>query len=342
MRKILATALAVAAVSAIGIADVQAKTMKVQASSGSGDWAHRFMTDGWQQKVGVMTGGSLELEVLATKAVVPHRETIDAVANGILDGDLNAVSYFAGRDPAFGIIGDLIAGYDTPEQVRMFCQEGGGKEILQKLYDKHANGQVHVVGCGPYTKEALVAKVPIRTVEDLKGVKIRSPEGLAADVFRRAGAAPVSLPFSEVFTSLDKGIVDAADASAFVNNEASGMHKIAKFPIYPGIHSMAVLQFIVNKDYWEKLSEQERTVLEVWYVAAYTTMLRQADLQDRDLVAEYKKSGEVEIVDWSKEDRQKFREIAVAAWEDAASKSDLAREALDAHLSFMRRVGLLD
>ena len=120
------------------------------------------------------------------------------------------------------------------------------------------------------------------------------------------------------------------------------MHKIAKFPIYPGIHSMAVLQFIVNKDYWEKLSDQERTVLEVWYTAAYTTMLREADLQDRDLVAEYKKSGEVEIVDWSKEDRQKFREIAVAAWEEAASKSDLAQEALDAHLSFMRRIGLLD
>ena len=101
MRKIIATDLAVAAVSAIGIADVQAKTMKVQASSSPGDWAHRFMTDGWQQKVGIISGGSIEVEVLATKAVVPHRETVDAVANGILDGDLNAVSYFAGRDPRF-------------------------------------------------------------------------------------------------------------------------------------------------------------------------------------------------------------------------------------------------
>lgn len=342
MRKIFATAVAVAAITVIGVADVQAKTMKVQASSRSGDWAHRFMTDGWQQKVGIMSGGSLELEVLATKAVVPHRETIDAVANGILDGDLNAVSYFAGRDPAFGIIGDLIAGYDTPEQVRMFCQEGGGKEILQKLYDKHTDGRVHVVGCGPYTKEALVSTVPINGVDDFAGVKIRSPEGLAADVFRRAGATPVSLPFSEVYTSLEKGVVDAADASAFVNNEASGMHKIAKYPLYPGIHSMAVLQFIVNKDYWESLTEAERTILEVWYVAAYTTMRRQADLQDRELVAEYGESGDLTIIDWPASERRKFREIAVAAWEDAASKSELAREALDAHVAFMKKIGLLD
>ena len=113
-----------------------AKELKVQASSKAGDWAHRFMTDNWGPKLGTMSGGVVSIDVLPTKAVVPHRETIDAVANGILDGDLNAVSYFSGRDPAFAIIGDLIAGYDTVDQVRTFCMHAGGKEILQKLYDK--------------------------------------------------------------------------------------------------------------------------------------------------------------------------------------------------------------
>lgn len=342
MRKTLIAAMAAMTVSAFAIGDVDARTLKLQASSSPGDWAHRFMTEGWQQKVGIMSGGSIEVEVLATKAVVPHRETVDAVANGILDGDLNAVSYFAGRDPAFGIIGDLIAGYDTPDQVRTFCAEGGGKEVLQKIYDTLWAGKIHVIGCGPYTKEALVSTVPIKGVADFAGVKIRSPEGLAADVFRLAGASPVSIPFSEVYTSLDKGIVDAADASAFVNNEASGMHKVAKFPIYPGIHSMAVLQFIVNKDVWDGLTDAERTILEVWYNAAYITMLRQADLQDRDLVAEYKANGKVTIIDWPQEERNKFRKIAVEAWENAAAKSPLAREALDAHISYMKRIGLLD
>ena len=106
-----------------------AKTLKVQSSSKGGDWAHRFMTDKAAPKLELMTSGSLKIDVLPTKAVVPHRETIDAVANGILDGDLNAVSYFAGRDPAFAIIGDLIAGYDTVDQVRTFCQYGGGKAV---------------------------------------------------------------------------------------------------------------------------------------------------------------------------------------------------------------------
>jgi TRAP-type C4-dicarboxylate transport system substrate-binding protein len=105
---------------------------------------------------------------------------------------------------------------------------------------------------------------------------------------------------------------------------------------------MAVLQFIMNKDVWNSLSPSEQTILEVWYVSAYTTMRRQADLQDRELVAGYKQSGEVEIVDWTFEERKKFREIAVEAWEEAAAKSDLAQEALNTHLAFMRKIGLLD
>jgi len=318
-----------------------AKTLKVQSSSKAGDWAHRFMTDKWAPKLGVMTGGSVAIDVLPTKAVVPHRETIDAVANGILDGDLNAVSYFSGRDPAFAIIGDLIAGYDTVDQVRTFCQYGGGKEILQKLYDKYTKGKVHVVGCGPYAKEAFVSTVPIKTVADFKGVKVRSPEGLAAEVFKRAGAAPVSLPFSEVYTALEKKVIDAADASAHVNNNASGMYKVAKYPIYPGIHSMAVLQFIVNKKVWDGLGPQGQTALETWYQAAYDAMRREADLEDQAIAKEQRAGNDITVIDWTTEERAKFREIAVGAWEDFAKKSPLAKEALDAHLNYMRATGLL-
>ena len=57
------------------------------------------MTENWKQ-LEVVTNGSLKMDVLPTKVVVLHRETTDAVANGILDGDMNAIAYFAGRDPS--------------------------------------------------------------------------------------------------------------------------------------------------------------------------------------------------------------------------------------------------
>lgn len=342
IRLLIAATSATAVVVALGVGAAAAQTtLKLQASSAPGDWAHRYMTEDWGPKLSEMTNGALAIEVLPTKAVVPHTETMDAVANGILDGDLNAVSYFSGKDPAFAIIGDLIAGYDTVDQVRTFCMHGGGKEILQKLYDEYADGQIHVVGCGPYAKEALVSTIPIESVGDLEGVKIRSPEGLAAEVFRRAGASPVSLPFSEVYTALEKKLVDAADASALVNNDASGMQKVAKYPIYPGIHSMAVLQFVVNKDLWDSLTPGEQTALEVWYSAAYDSMRRDADLLDREIADQYRAGEDVTVVDWPQEERDKFREIAKGAWEDFAAKSPLAQEALDAHVEYMKSTGLL-
>ena len=335
--------LSVAVAASIMVSSANALTIKVQASSKAGDWAHKFMTERYAPKLKAMTGGSLAITVLPTKSVVPYKETIDAVASGILDGDLNAISYFSGRDPAFAMIGDLIAGWDTPEQLQKYCMTGGGKEMLQKMYDtlKVTAGKIHVIGCSPYSREALVSKTKITTVAGLKGVKIRSPEGLAAEVFRLVGAAPSALPFSEVYTSLEKGIVDAADASAYINNTNSGMHKVAKFPIYPGIHSMANLQFIMNKKKWNKLSKGHQTALEVWYIAAYTEMRRAADVEDKEQVAKDKAGGDITVIDWVQEERDKFRKIAVNAWENFAKKSPLAREALNSQLAFMKKMGML-
>lgn len=345
MKKTLLIAGALTGALALGVASptvYAAETLKFQASSKSGDWAMQFYQR-WVEKFNRMSGpDGVQMEILPTGAVVPYRETIDAVANGIISGDLNAISYFTGRDQAFSIMGDLIAGYDTVDQMQTFCQYGGGKELLQKIYDKYTGGNTHVIGCGPYTREAFVSTKPINTIADLKGIKVRSPEGLASDVFRRAGAAPVSLPFSEVYTSLEKGLVEAADASSYVNNNTSGMHKVAKYPIYPGIHSMAVLQLVMNKRAFDNLSEADQEMLDVWYIAMTASMMRESDIGDRELVAEHNAGGDITVIDWPQDSRDALREIAVEAWGVAASKSPLAKEALDAHLGFMKKMGLLE
>ena len=167
-----------------------AEVLKVQGSYTAGQFAFKLINDVWAPKLKAMTGGEIGIEVLPTRSVVPHRETPDAVARGVLDGDLTAVAYFSGRDAGFAVMGDLIAGYDSPDQQQSFCRYGGGNEIMQELFEKILPGKIHVVGCTPYSRESLVAAVPIRSLAEMKGKKIRSPEGLAADVFRRAGATP--------------------------------------------------------------------------------------------------------------------------------------------------------
>ncbi|CCN33604.1 TRAP dicarboxylate transporter-DctP subunit [Vibrio nigripulchritudo SO65] len=316
-------------------------TLIVQTSTQSGGFSFQYLKDHWLPELEKRSDGSLKIQLMPIKSVMPRNETPEGVAVGILGGDLTSIAYFSGRNPAFAILGDLIGGYDSPQQVQDFCKNGGGAEVLQQTWDKVKPRSIHVVGCGAVSKEALVAKTPIRSVDDLKGIKIRSPEGLAAAVFRLAGASPVNIPFSEVFTSLEKGVVDAADASAYVNNDQNGFHQIAKYPLYPGIHSMAVHQFTVGKRTWIKLTTEQQTILTDWYYDAYADLLNALDKEDKKLVERDRAGSDIEVIDWAQEERDKFRAIAKTAWEKAASQSKEARAALDAHYKYMKSKGLL-
>ena len=316
------------------------RVLKIQTSSNASHASLAYLNEHWTPKLEAMTGGTLGIELLPIESVVPHRETPEAIGVGILDGDLTSINYFAGTDPAFALMGDLIAGYDSADQIQAFCAQGGGKEMLQKLFDAHFPG-VHVVGCGAYAREAFVSTVPVEGVDGLKGLKIRSPEGLAADVFKRAGAAPVSMSGSEVYSALEKGVIDAADNSAYANNDANGLHKVAKFPIFPGIHSTPILQFTVGQQVWDELTDQQKTALETWYLAAYNGLRQHFDRLDRQLVARDKAAGELTVIDWPQGERDRFRAIAQEAWGAFAEGSPLAKEVYDAHISFMKEAGLL-
>lgn len=329
------------ATTVIGCAAVaQAETFNIQTSFNAGDFSTQYITENWLPKIKERTDSRIQIVLTPNGSVVPAKETPAAVAAGVLDGDFTSVNYFAGLEPAYAIMGDLISGYDTPEQMLGFCKDGGGEAMMQKAADAVTSGEVTVVACGPYSREALVARTPIRTFEDLSGMKIRSPEGLAAAVFSAAGASPVSIPFSEVFGALEKGIVDAADASAYVNNDATGLQDVAPFPLYPGIHSMPSMQLTVNTEKWNNLSGEDRTTLRDWWYEAMFAMAAEVSKLDAEIAARDDATDDIEVIDWAQEDRDKLRVVAREQWEDYATKSALAKEALDANIAYMTDIGL--
>lgn len=317
-----------------------AETWTVQTSMPSGSAIFKHVAE-WTKKLSTMTEGAIEVNLVPAGSVVPHNETMDAIADGILQGDFTATVYFGGRDKVFAVMGDLVAGYDTPWQYLSYCYQGGGLEIFQQAFDKYGDGNIKVIGCSPYARESFTSTIPIKSVADLKGVKLRSPEGLAAEVFKRAGAAPVGLPGSEIITSLQKGVIQAADYSSYTEDKSVGMHDIAKYPIYPGIHSMPVLHFTVNNDKWQALSEAHKLILDVWYRAAMMDLIQTLEVSDRELVAADTAGNDINVIDWSQEERDKFRAIAMTAWEDFAKGSDLAKKSYDSNIAFMKKMGLL-
>ena len=289
------------------------------------------------ERVGDMTGGRLQIEPLAVGSIVAYNETLDAVGAGLLDAQHGGTGYFAGKDAAFALIGDLSGGYETPHQMQMWFEYGGGKELARELFAAYG---LYYVGGVWWGVESIPSKKPIRTLEDFKGVKIRTPEGMGQEIFKLIGAAPVNIPGAEVYTALERGVVDASDWGTLGMNQDLGYHRIAPYPLYPGFHSMPMADVAVNMDRWNELPDDIKALVEMAVGDFAREMVERISLQDAEAAAAAESEG-VELISWSVEDRRKFREIAATVWAEYAARSPMAKRIYDSQMSFLRRLGLL-
>jgi len=289
-------------------------------------------------RVAELTDGRLEITPLPVGAVVGYTETLEAVSAGLLDGHQSGAGYFAGKDAAFALLADLNGGYESARQAEMWLYYGGGLELARELYARY---DVYYVGGVWWGVESIPAKTPIRGVADFEGIKMRAPEGMAQEIFRRIGAAPVNIPGSEIYTALERGVIDATDWGTLGMNHELGFHRIAPFPLYPGFHSMPTAEVAVNMDRWNELPDDLKAIVEVAVRDFGREMVERIGLQDAAAAAEAEAAG-VELVDWSAEERRKFREVAADVWKTYAERSDMARRMYDSHIDFMKTLGLLD
>ena len=219
----------------------------------------------------------------------------------------------------------MVGAWSHPSQLFDMMDNGGGAAIFDKLLNTY---NVKLLGVASTGVEAFVSKIPIRKVDDFKGVKLRAPQGMVNNVFTAVGATPVNLPGSEVYTSLEKGVIDASDYTVFATNQAQGMNTIARFPIYPGFHSMPTMQVTMNLDVWKALPDDLKAVMIKNVERFATYMVEQHEMLDLKAVEQAKAEG-IEVVSWPDEEVAKFREIAKSQW-PKWSNSPVAKEWADA------------
>lgn len=311
--------------------------LKVQSSDPAGDQNFLIQKE-WADKLAKDSGGRLEIDLLPTGSVVKHTETLDSIKMGVLDGHLTATGYFSGKDPAFGLLGNMVGAWSDTSQLLDYMNNGGGNELLTELYKPYG---VKFVGASTTGVEAFVSKKPLDGVDDLKGLKLRAPEGLVQKVFAAAGASPVNLPGSEVYTGLSKGVIDAADYTVFSTNQKNGLNDIAPHPVQPGFHSLPLIDMSISQKKWDALPKDLQDLLtqSVKDLAIdITSKLKAADIK---AVEEAKKNPKITIHDWSAEERKKFRAIAKTQWEEFAKSSPNAQKVFDSVTSYLKSKGLL-
>ncbi|MFD0981927.1 TRAP transporter substrate-binding protein [Tropicimonas aquimaris] len=318
-------------------ASAQEYSFRFQSSDPAGNPNFEYQV-GWTEVLKEMTDGKVVVEMLPVGTIVDYKETLDAVGAGILDGHICDTSYFTGKDPAFGLIANPVGAWSDPAQMIDFVENGGGAELMRELQEPYG---VYFIGVSTPGLEAFVSKVPLDGVDDLKGVKMRSPEGAIANVFRAAGAAPVNLPASEVYTALDKGVIDAADYSVFSVNNEQGLNEIAKHPVYPGFHSLPLVEVSMNKAKWDALPED---IQKAFYDSVKVFQETQVGgLMERDQAAVAAAEAEgITVHNWSPEERAKFRALAKEEWKSLAEGSPMAQKVYETLTTYLTENGLLN
>ena len=297
----------------------------------SGKLAAQYIED-----VQAMSGGQIEIEMFYSSSVVKSVETFDAAATGILDCDMTGGGYQTGKNPAFQFVADIMGGYSTPYQQLSWLYFGGGKEAAKPLYNKYG---MELVGWWVYGQESFASSKPIAKVADFDGWKFRSPPGMETKIFEKLGAKPIVMDFTEIFTALETGIIDGADASGLANNVGLGLYDLVKFANFPGFHSMPSDHLACNKAVWDAMPAAHRRIMEVAMEALALRTALTFEKKNAEAAAMLRTQG-VTLSEWNSEELAKFRAAAQATWPEFATTPE-AKALVEAHMAYLTQLGLV-
>jgi TRAP-type mannitol/chloroaromatic compound transport system substrate-binding protein len=310
-------------------------TWKVQTSWPGGIGLDIFKQ--WCNSIVEKTGGELAFQPFGAKDVVGEFQLFDAVKNGVLDAMNPFTLYWAGRMPAAVFLSSYPMGLRQPGEWDVFYYGLGGLELARDLFAKQGMYFVGPIHHGP---NIIHSKVPIRSIEDFRGRKMRLPGGMVAELFQAAGAKTTLLPGSEIFPALEKGTIDVADYVGPAINYALGFHQVTKYismgpPGFMSIYQpVDLMDLTVGMNSWNKLSDKMKQFVEM-EVHVYSDM-HHAAIQKADQAA-WKKFTEAgtEITRLGEDDVEAFTELAVPLWFKWANKDPAAARAFKIQLDYM-------
>ncbi len=310
-------------------------TWKIQTSWPGGIGLEIFKD--WANGIADKTGGELAFQPFGAKDVVGDFQLFDAVKNGVLDAMNPFTLYWAGRMPAAVFLSSYPLGLRTEGEWDTFFYGLGGLEIARGLF---AAFDMHYVGPIQHGPNIIHSKVPIRSIDDFKGRKMRVPGGMVAELFSAAGAKTTLLPGSEIFPALEKGTIDVADYVGPAVNYALGFHQVTDFismgpPGFMSIYQpVDLMDLTVGMKSWNALSPQMKQFVES-EVHVYSD-IHFATIQAADQTAwkEFDKAGTV-VTRLSQEDVDKFTALAVPLWFNWANKDKSAAQIFAIQLEYM-------
>ncbi len=210
------------------------------------------------ERIRALSGGRIDITVYAAGELVPAFGVLEAVGNGVADIGHTASFYWQGKMAAATFFTTVPFGL-TPTEHVAWIDVGGGQTLWDELYAPFGvkpfmGGNTGVCMGGWFRRQ-------INSLADLRGLKLRSL-GLGGEVYRRLGATPQTTPPAEILTSLQTGVLDAAEFVGPGTDIALGLYRVAPFYYYPGFNKPnGTGECIVALQAWNTLSDELKAVV---------------------------------------------------------------------------------
>jgi TRAP-type mannitol/chloroaromatic compound transport system substrate-binding protein len=289
------------------------------------------------KRVEEATGGQLKIQVFAGGELVPPLGVFDAVSEGTVECGSGASYYWAGKVPAAQWFAAVPFGFNA-QGINAWFYSGGGLQLWEEVYAPfnvipRPQGNTGVQMGGWFRKD-------MNTIDDYKGLKMRIP-GLGGKVISKAGGTVVLLPGGEIFTSLERGVIDATEWVGPMHDLRMGFYKAAKNYYYPGWHEPGTcLEVMFNKKAYESLPVELQQTIDA--VAAETNMWSLSEFEAgngaalQTLISEHN----VNLVRFPDQLMDDLRKLSVETLEEEADKDPMSRKVHDAFKKFKAQVGV--
>ncbi len=286
------------------------------------------------EMIGVMSGGRLKVQVYGGGELVPPLQAFDAVSQGMVEMGHGAAYYWAGKAPAAQFFAAVPFGMNA-QGMNAWLYTGGGMKLWEELYAPFnlkpmLAGNTGVQMGGWFNRE-------INSIADFKGLKMRIP-GLGGKVLAKAGGTAVLSPGGELYTNLERGVIDATEWVGPYNDYKMGFHKVAKYYYSPGWHEPGtVLESFVNKKAFEALPKDLQEIVTTAAVASNMWMLCESETQNNLYLDKLVKEEGVQLRTFPKEVLKQLRVYADEVIAEVVASDPMSKKVYESFSKFQKQ-----
>jgi TRAP-type mannitol/chloroaromatic compound transport system substrate-binding protein len=281
-----------------------------------------------------MSGGRFKMKLYAKGELVPALESFDAVQDGTADIGSGVSYYWLGKSPAAAFFATAPFGMNA-QQHQAWLIAGGGYELWREVYAPFdlipfISGNTGVQMGGWFNKE-------INVVSDLKGLKMRIP-GLAGSALEKAGGAAMNVPGGEIYTNLERGVLDAAEWVGPYHDYKMGFPKVAKYYYTPGWQEPGTqLEYFANSDAYGKLPDDLKEIIVAAAAKVQSWMLAELDVKNAEYLIKIIEEGTL-VKTFPMEVLIELKKYTQESIQELIGSDSTARKVADHYYSFKSKL----